>query len=364
MNYKNLTERLGKDDLQMIEDVQQYLIDTKDLKGDARTSAEGIMNSSFGDMQELENAYNSGGAEAGAEYVLDNLPKAAIRKYLKESMQSLNEGQFSWMTQDTDQQIGSERENMIDVWMFDDKGNSWYEKSYDGYGEFGGMDYYELIAIMNGYTEDDLKSLRKKNLRLVGIDLAFDKLGPADNAQKDVLFPALVSNPRFNWKRHDFTQEAESDPNQSWYQEPEDSSDYDEDWADEHKYVPSYLKFVNENLNHVKKYKGFLNENQVGFEVIWQDENKEHGLVVVADLKDAEREFKKRQKEGVIKVQINKLTKRASSFSDEEQERWVNRDPKFRTHLNSRMSTEDSSKYIDFLKQRNATRDEYFKKAK
>jgi hypothetical protein len=148
MNYKNLTERLGKDDLQMIEDVQQYLIDTKDLKGDARTSAEGIMNSSFGDMQELENAYNSGGAEAGAEYVLDNLPKAAIRKYLKESMQSLNEGQFSWMTQDTDQQIGSERENMIDVWMFDDKGNSWYEKSYDGYGEFGGMDYYELIAIM------------------------------------------------------------------------------------------------------------------------------------------------------------------------------------------------------------------------
>lgn len=117
-------------------------------------------------------------------------------------------------------------------------------------------------------------------------------------------------------------------------------------------------------MKYVKLYEGFLNENQVGFEVIWQDENKEHGLVVVADLKDAEGEFKKRQKEGVIKVQINKLTKRASSFSDEEQERWVNRDPKFRTYLNSRMSTEDSSKYMDFLKQRNAARDEYFKKAK
>ena len=117
-------------------------------------------------------------------------------------------------------------------------------------------------------------------------------------------------------------------------------------------------------MKYVKLYEGFLNESQVGFEVIWQDENKEHDLVVVADLKDAEGEFKKRQKEGVIKVQINKLTKRASSFSDEEQDRWVNRDPKFRTHLNSRMSNEDSKRYMDFLKQRKQVREDYFKKNK
>lgn len=84
-----LNERLGKDDLAMIDDVQEYLINNKKLKGDARTSAEGIMNSTFGDMQELEFKYNKGGASAGAEYVLDNLPKAAIKKYLNEAFEGV-----------------------------------------------------------------------------------------------------------------------------------------------------------------------------------------------------------------------------------------------------------------------------------
>lgn len=238
MNYKELTERLGRDDLSMIEEVQQYIVDNYKLKGSARTSAEGIMNSSFGDMQELENAYNKNGAEGGATYIVDNLPDAARKKYLKESV-SINEGQFSWLTQDSGTQIGSEKGNTIDVWMFDDKGNSWFEDRYEGYGEFGGMDYYELLAVMNGYTEEDVKVLGKRDFREVGIDLAFGKLDPADMSQSDVLFPALVSNKRFNWKRHDFTKEPESDPNQSWMREEE---------YYESKHVPSYLKFVNENL--------------------------------------------------------------------------------------------------------------------
>ena len=41
---------------------------------------------------------------------------------------SLNEGQFSWMTQDTDQQIGSQEGNTIPVYMFDNKGKYWFEK--------------------------------------------------------------------------------------------------------------------------------------------------------------------------------------------------------------------------------------------
>ena len=241
MNYGNLTERLGRDDLEMIEDVQQYLMNNKKLKGDSRTSAEGIMNSTFGDMQELETAYNKGGAEAAAEYVIDNLPKAAIKKYLNESMQTLNEGQFSWFTQDTDQQIGSEKQNTIDVWMYDNEGNSWYEDRYEGYGVFGGMDYYELLAKMNGYSDEDLEDYKGtfKEMRSIGIDLAFGKLKTKHKGRK-TLFPALSGNARFNWKRHDFTQEAESDPNQSWYQEEDDYY--------ESKHVPSYLKFVNENL--------------------------------------------------------------------------------------------------------------------
>ena len=90
-----------------------------------------------------------------ANYV--NLTKKTFNPY---NPKVLNEGQFSWMTQDTGQQIGSERENTIDVWMYDNKGNSWYENRYEGYGEFGGMDYYELLARMNGYSEEDLENYK------------------------------------------------------------------------------------------------------------------------------------------------------------------------------------------------------------
>jgi hypothetical protein len=157
----------------------------------------------------------------------------------------LNEGQFSWMTQDTGKQIGSERQNTIFVTMFDDKGNRFEEKGYDGYGEFGGKDYYELLAEMNGINKDNVDELMDKckvrvfgkdltsKLRQCGIELAFEsnkKL--AVEAAKitgtvKLKFPALYEFPRdFNKNRHDFHREAESDPNQSWYQEEEE---YDDD---------------------------------------------------------------------------------------------------------------------------------------
>jgi hypothetical protein len=128
---------------------------------------------------------------------------------------SLNEGQFSWMTQDTGQQIGSEDENRIPVYMFDDKGNFYYEPNYDGYGDFGGMDYYSLLDKMNGGRGD----------RGRGIDLAFGN----EKVASRVLFPALVTKPdMFNYKTHDFTKEAESDPNQSWYAPEEEDDFYDQ----------------------------------------------------------------------------------------------------------------------------------------
>jgi hypothetical protein len=156
-----------------------------------------------------------------ANYV--NFTKVTFNPY---NPKVLNEGQFSWMTSDTEEQIGSEKQNMIDVWMYDNEGNSWYENRYEGYGEFGGMDYYELLAKMNGYTEEDLK--KGQEMRGIGIDLAFKKLKTKDKGRK-VLFPALVADGKYNWKRHDFTEEAESDPNQSWYQEPE-YDDYEDEY--------------------------------------------------------------------------------------------------------------------------------------
>lgn len=162
---------------------------------------------------------------------------------------TLNEGQFSWMTQDSGEQIGSERENRITVFMYDNEGNQYKEDKYEGYGEFGGMDYYELVAKMNGYTEEDLEGYKGsfKEMRQLGIDLAFGKLKTKDKKGK-TLFPALVTDPRYNWKRHDFTQEAENDPNQSWYVEPE----YD-DYEDEYDYdSDEYYESMKTNIKFYK----------------------------------------------------------------------------------------------------------------
>ena len=120
---------------------------------------------------------------------------------------NINEGQFSWMTQDTGEQIGSERQNTITVYMHDNEGGVFKETSYEGYGEFGGVDYYSLLSRMNGYSSED---------RQDGIDLAFGK--KRSKTSRKVLFPALTRSSRLS-PNHDFTKEPESDPNQSWYQE-------------------------------------------------------------------------------------------------------------------------------------------------
>ena len=74
-------------------------------------------------------------------------------------------GFFSWHTQDTNRSIANQHsdEPTFTVFMLDDKGNYWMEDNYDGYGEFGGKDFYELLAEMNGLEPD----------RSAGIDLAF-----------------------------------------------------------------------------------------------------------------------------------------------------------------------------------------------
>ena len=138
-------------------------------------------------------------------------------------------GQFSWFTQDTDRQIGSQPENTIKVTMFDDKGNTWEERNYEGYGVFGGKDYYDLVAEMNGWNEDNYKEYKSSfrpdipptELREVGIDIYFEE------ENKGYKFPGLrqVYLPN-HVKMHDFTKKPIDDPNQSWYQ---GDDEYDED---------------------------------------------------------------------------------------------------------------------------------------
>lgn len=78
-------------------------------------------------------------------------------------------GFFSWKTQDTNRSIANYYSDKITfkVVMTDNKGNKYIERNYEGYGVFGGRDFYELLAEMNGYKGDP------DNARSWGIDLAF-----------------------------------------------------------------------------------------------------------------------------------------------------------------------------------------------
>lgn len=73
-------------------------------------------------------------------------------------------GFFSFKTQDTKRSISNvySVNGTFTVYMHDDKGATWLEKNYDGFGEFGGKDYFELLAEMNG-----------KKTRDEGIELAY-----------------------------------------------------------------------------------------------------------------------------------------------------------------------------------------------
>ncbi|KZX57762.1 hypothetical protein A3709_19255 [Halioglobus sp. HI00S01] len=71
--------------------------------------------------------------------------------------------------------------------MLDDKGNRYEEHAYNGYGIFGGVDYYSLVDIMNGGSGD----------RERGIDLCFGNNGDHDPALK---LPKLVTlNCKTSW---------------------------------------------------------------------------------------------------------------------------------------------------------------------
>ena len=102
-------------------------------------------------------------------------------------------GFFSWKTQDTDKSIANEYSNRktFRVQMIDNKGNVWTESEYDGYGRFGGKDFYELLAEMNGFTSDKTGDEYTDEARGEGITLAFDGNGSGVGTE-GVYYPNLV----------------------------------------------------------------------------------------------------------------------------------------------------------------------------
>jgi len=66
-------------------------------------------------------------------------------------------GFFSWKTSDTKKAVRNRYtpEGATPCAMIDDAGNIYHKDNYDGYGVFGGVDYFELLDKMNGGDGDD-----------------------------------------------------------------------------------------------------------------------------------------------------------------------------------------------------------------
>jgi hypothetical protein len=96
-------------------------------------------------------------------------------------------GVFSWNTSDTGESIPSSG-NLGDrptftVHMIAPDGRVWTEYDYEGYGVFGGKDYYELLAELNGIGSD----------RVDGISLSFSE-------EPGIIVPRLVRNPKLKYE--------------------------------------------------------------------------------------------------------------------------------------------------------------------
>jgi hypothetical protein len=97
----------------------------------------------------------------------------------------LNMGFFSWKTQDTQKSISNQHSGIpvFTVYLHDHKGNKWREDTYNGYGVFGGKDFYVLLAEMNGLPAD----------RSAGLQLLIS------TDSEDILFPNLTESSEWTY---------------------------------------------------------------------------------------------------------------------------------------------------------------------
>lgn len=98
-------------------------------------------------------------------------------------------GFFSWKTSDTGESIPNIFSNRkpFTVHMITSDGRVFTEHNYEGYGVFGGKDYYTLLGEINGITGKDENEIRTKAISL------FYKNKGNDN-QPNLKPPKLVQN--------------------------------------------------------------------------------------------------------------------------------------------------------------------------
>lgn len=120
-------------------------------------------------------------------------------------------GFFSWITQDTGRSISNSfsKRGTFTVFMVNPvTKESYQENNYEGYGVFGGKDYFELLAEING------AKTKNNKLREAGIDMAY----PANpkKPKKKLIYPILVENLE-NASNFDGSKEALDCPDQGYF---------------------------------------------------------------------------------------------------------------------------------------------------
>ena len=115
-------------------------------------------------------------------------------------------GFFSFFTQDTDRSIANchSKRDTFTVYMKDNKGNVWKEENYSGYGNFGGKDFYELAANMNGVASDPIQVEmhgEDEDARSRGISMWADaeEAFAEDLPSPGYIFPSLSEDPNHEW---------------------------------------------------------------------------------------------------------------------------------------------------------------------
>lgn len=104
-------------------------------------------------------------------------------------------GFFSWKTSDTNRSISNtySARGTFRVIMLMPNGDKFVEENYEGYGEFGGIDFYDAVYELNKHNPkfaDEMSPLQEN--RIIGIILALDY-------EKDVILPRFVEDDSLDW---------------------------------------------------------------------------------------------------------------------------------------------------------------------
>ena len=164
-------------------------------------------------------------------------------------------GCFSWIAQDTNRQIvmndyynkKSENSKPRTYYMWDNNGNMWKQEGYEGYGIFGGKDYYILLAEMNQDYIDYGEDPSDEQKRNYGIDLEF-----GNNNNTTVLsYPNLTESADWEWV------------NQQPFRDEYQGCEYNDEEADDEAQVYCGSNGEMESVHLVHESDGVVEHNKL-----------------------------------------------------------------------------------------------------